>query len=60
MPRSKRILTWAGILFQGYAFYVALDAVIGVAPDVAGRETSLLMSVWLLYAPGRGADERQC
>ncbi len=53
MPRSKRIITWAGILIQGYAVY-ALWARSLVWPVMWPQGLLLYSSVFVLYALGGG------
>ncbi len=51
MPRSKRVLTWLGILLQGYAIY-ALWMRSLVWPLMWPKGIPLYASVWLLYFAG--------
>lgn len=51
MPRSKRILTWAGILMQGYAVYCILTRSL-VWPAIWPHGFALYASVWLIYLLG--------
>jgi sigma-B regulation protein RsbU (phosphoserine phosphatase) len=53
MPKSKRVITWAGYLMQGYAFYALLTRSL-VWPLMWPKGISLYASVWLLYAIGWG------
>jgi len=51
MPRSKRIVTWAGILIQGYAIYAGLTRSL-IWPLVWPKGALLYLLVWLLYLLG--------
>jgi hypothetical protein len=53
MPTYKRLITWAGILVQGYAFY-ALWARSLVWPAMWPKGPLLYVGVWLLYILGAG------
>jgi phosphoserine phosphatase RsbU/P len=53
MPKPKRILTWAGILIQGYAFYALWTRSL-VWPMMWPKGALLYLSVWLLYVVGAG------
>jgi len=53
MPTYKRLITWAGILVQGYAFY-ALWARSLVWPAMWPEGPLLYVGVWLLYILGAG------
>ncbi len=54
MPRSKRIVTWAGYLLQGYAFY-CLWARSLAWPLMWPKDESLVLPIALvLYAVGNG------
>ncbi len=53
MPKSKRIITWAGILIQGYAVY-ALWARSLVWPLIWPEGILLYPIVWLLWVLGAG------
>jgi serine phosphatase RsbU (regulator of sigma subunit) len=53
MPRSKRLITWSGILIQGYAVY-SLWARSLVWPVMWPRGIPLYVSAWLLYCLGSG------
>ncbi|MGA3318306.1 MAG: PP2C family protein-serine/threonine phosphatase [Candidatus Korobacteraceae bacterium] len=51
MPRSKRLITWAGILMQGYAIY-SFWARSLVWPVMWPKGIPLYASAWLLYIVG--------
>ncbi len=53
MPRSKRLITWSGILIQGYAVY-SLWVRSLVWPVMWPCGIPLYVSVWLLYCLGSG------
>ncbi len=53
MPRSKRLVTWAGILMQGYAIYSLWTRSL-VWPVMWPKGILLYGSVWLLYVIGAG------
>jgi sigma-B regulation protein RsbU (phosphoserine phosphatase) len=53
MPRSKRLITWAGILLQGYAIYAGFTRSL-VWPRMWPTGLPLVLSVWLLYLVGSG------
>jgi sigma-B regulation protein RsbU (phosphoserine phosphatase) len=53
MPRSKRLITWAGILMQGYAIYSLWTRSL-VWPVMWPKGILLYGSVWLLYVIGAG------
>ena len=53
MPRSKRLITWAGILMQGYAIY-SFWARSLVWPVMWPKGIALYASAWLLYVVGAG------
>jgi phosphoserine phosphatase RsbU/P len=53
MPRSKRVVTWAGFLMLGYAFY-SLWARSLVWPLMWPKGMPLYGSVFLLYVAGSG------
>jgi sigma-B regulation protein RsbU (phosphoserine phosphatase) len=53
MPRSKRFITWTGILMQGYAIY-SLWARSLVWPIMWPKGMLLYGSVWLLWVIGTG------
>jgi hypothetical protein len=53
MPVSKRVITWAAILIQGYAIY-ALWARSFIWPFVWPKGPILDLYVWLLYLVGYG------
>ena len=53
MPRSKRLVTWAGILMQGYAIYSLWTRSL-VWPVMWPKGIFLYGSVWLLYVIGAG------
>jgi serine phosphatase RsbU (regulator of sigma subunit) len=53
MPRSKRIVTWVGILLQGYAIY-GLWARSLAWPAMWPKGPLLYGGIWLLYAVGAG------
>jgi serine phosphatase RsbU (regulator of sigma subunit) len=48
MPRSKRFITWAGILIQGYAIYAGFARSL-VWPLIWPSEGYLFLDVFLLY-----------
>jgi stage II sporulation SpoE-like protein len=51
MPRSKRVITWVGILMQGYAIY-SFWARSLVWPLMWPKGIALYASAWLLYIVG--------
>jgi len=51
MPRSKRLLTWLGILLQGYAIYALWTRSL-VWPLMWPKGIPLYVSVWLIYFAG--------
>jgi sigma-B regulation protein RsbU (phosphoserine phosphatase) len=51
MSRSKRVLTWMGLLLQTYALYAAITQSL-VWPYMWPRGVLLMDSVWLLYLAG--------
>jgi serine phosphatase RsbU (regulator of sigma subunit) len=51
MPRSKRLITWAGILLQGYAVYALWSRSL-VWPMIWPHGILLYVIVWLLYVLG--------
>src|SRR5271165_5138334 len=51
MPRSKRLLTWLGILLQGYAIYALWTRSL-VWPLMWPQGIPLYVSVWLIYFAG--------
>jgi sigma-B regulation protein RsbU (phosphoserine phosphatase) len=53
MPRSKRVITWAGILTQGYAIYALWTRSL-VWPVMWPKGAYLYGSIWLLYLLGAG------
>ena len=53
MPRSKRIVTWAGYLLQGYAIY-SLWVRSLIWPAMWPKGILLYVSVWALYVIGTG------
>jgi serine phosphatase RsbU (regulator of sigma subunit) len=53
MPRSKRVITWVGILLQGYAIY-CLWARSLVWPFIWPHGMLLYAFVWLFYVIGTG------
>jgi sigma-B regulation protein RsbU (phosphoserine phosphatase) len=53
MPKSKRLITWAGILIQGYAIYAGLTRSL-IWPLMWPNGMHLYLSVWLLYILGGG------
>src|SRR5271167_3959768 len=53
MPKSKRLITWAGILMQGYAIYSLWTRSL-VWPVMWPKGIGLYASVWLLYVLGAG------
>jgi len=53
MPKSKRILTWAGILMQGYAVYCFWTRSL-VWPVIWPHGILLYGIVWLIYVLGAG------
>jgi serine phosphatase RsbU (regulator of sigma subunit) len=53
MPKSKRIITWFGILVQGYAVYCILTRSL-VWPVIWPHGLPLYASVWLIYVLGAG------
>jgi hypothetical protein len=50
MSSSKRVLTWMGLLLQGYALYVAITGSL-LMPTTWPRD-ALINAVWLLYLAG--------
>jgi hypothetical protein len=53
MPRSKRIVTWVGILMQGYAIYCIISRSL-VWPLIWPHGILLYGIVWLIYILGAG------
>jgi len=53
MPRSKRLLTWAGILLQGYAIYAGFSRSL-IWPVIWPEGPSLYFIALLLYLAGNG------
>ena len=53
MPRSKRLITWAGILMQGYAIYSLWTRSL-VWPVMWPKGILFYASVWVLYVIGTG------
>jgi phosphoserine phosphatase RsbU/P len=53
MPRSKRVITWPGILLQGYAVYCIWTRSLAW-PFIWPHGILLYGSVWLIYALGAG------
>jgi len=53
MPKSKRFITWIGILLQGYAIYALWSRSL-VLPLMWPKGLALHASVWLLYVLGSG------
>lgn len=53
MPQSRRVLTWVGILMQGYAIYAGFTRSL-VWPLRWPAGWPLVLSVWLLYLAGSG------
>jgi len=53
MPKSKRFITWIGILLQGYAIYALWSRSL-VWPLMWPKGLALYASVWLLYVLGSG------
>ncbi len=53
MPRSKRIIAWAGILLQGYSVYCIWTRSL-VWPIIWPHGLLLYVSVWLIYVLGAG------
>ncbi len=51
LPRSKRVLTWAGILVQGYAIYAGVTRSL-IWPIMWPHGLELIASVWLVYVAG--------
>jgi hypothetical protein len=51
MPRSKRFITWAGVLIQGYAVHAGITRSL-IWPWTSPRWPLLLTTVWLLYVVG--------
>lgn len=51
MSRGKRIITWVGLLLQGYAFYALWSRSL-VWPLIWPKGFPLYASVWLLYVAG--------
>ena len=56
MPRSKRLVTWAGHLMQGYAFYALWTRSL-VWPLMWPEGIPLYVSVLLLYVVGAGLKD---
>jgi len=56
MPRSKRLVTWAGLLMQGYAFYALWTRSL-VWPLMWPEGIPLYVSVLLLYVVGAGLKD---
>jgi serine phosphatase RsbU (regulator of sigma subunit) len=56
MPRSKRLILWAGHLMQGYAFYALLTRSL-VWPLIWPEGIPLYASVSLLYIAGAGLKD---
>jgi serine phosphatase RsbU (regulator of sigma subunit) len=53
MPASKRLITWVGILMQGYAVYCIWTRSL-VWPVIWPHGISLYGSVWMIYVLGAG------
>ena len=53
MPKSKRLITWVGILLQGYAIYALWSRSL-IWPFIWPKGLLLYLSVWLLYSLGYG------
>jgi serine phosphatase RsbU (regulator of sigma subunit) len=53
MPRSKRLITWAGFLIQGYAVYSLWTRSL-IWPVMWPKGILLYASVWVLYVLGAG------
>ena len=53
MPRSKRLITWAGLLIQGYAIYSLWMRSL-IWPVMWPKGMLLYGSVWALYVSGVG------
>lgn len=53
MPRSKRLITWVGILMQGYAVYCLWTRSL-VWPAMWPHGITLYGSAWLIYVAGAG------
>jgi sigma-B regulation protein RsbU (phosphoserine phosphatase) len=53
MSASKRFITWAGILMQGYAIYCILTRSL-VWPLIWPHGFALYISVWVIYILGAG------
>ena len=51
MPKSKRLLTWAGILIQGYAIYAGMTGSLAW-PLQWPRGPILYLIVWIIYLLG--------
>jgi serine phosphatase RsbU (regulator of sigma subunit) len=51
MPRHKRVLTWIGVLIQGYALYAAITQSL-IWPMKWPHGILLIDSIWLLYLAG--------
>src|ERR1700742_230162 len=51
MPKGKRIITWAGIIIQGYAVYAGITHSL-IWPVMWPRERVVYPIVWLLYLLG--------
>ena len=51
MPKSKRVLTWAGILIQGYAIYAGMTGSLAW-PLQWPRGPILYLIVWIIYLLG--------
>ena len=56
MPKSKRLMTWAGHLMQGYAFYALWTRSL-VWPLMWPEGIPLYASVLLLYVVGAGLKD---
>lgn len=57
MPKAKRLITWAGILIQGYAIYAGITRSL-VWPLMWPQGLLLYSSVLLLYLLGKRPHER--
>src|SRR5271167_1579280 len=55
MPRSKRLITWVGILIQGYAVYALWSRSL-VWPMIWPKGLVLYLIVWLLWVLGTGVQ----
>ncbi len=53
MPRSKRLVTWVGILMQGYAVYCIWTRSL-VWPVMWPHGVALYGTAWLIYVAGAG------